>query len=298
MVSKDNFYGSQKKSALIVEGGGMRGIFAAGILHAFGNKGFDPFDLYIGVSAGACHLASHLAGQNSRNFDITLRYSLSRQFINPWRFLKGGHLMDLDWMWEQTIKNYRLDLKQIEEKLQTQKKDYLIVATSMETGGPLYLHPDINTLEHYLKVSSSLPILYRKEMDVKGEKATDGGISDSIPVREALRRGATDITVIRSRSAGYVKKESPIVLAVFSWYFRKYPRLIEAFRQRADRYNAAVAFINNPPSGVCIAQLAPPDALEIGRTTKNEATLRKAYKAGIDYGNRFIEHSVPFGHNK
>ncbi len=276
----------------------MRGIFAAGILHAFGNKGFDPFDLYIGVSAGACHLASHLAGQNSRNFDITLRYSLSRQFINPWRFLKGGHLMDLDWMWEQTIKNYRLDLKQIEEKLQTQKKDYLIVATSMETGEPLYLHPDINTLEHYLKVSSSLPILYRKEMDVKGEKATDGGISDSIPVREALRRGATDITVIRSRSAGYVKKESPIVLAVFSWYFRKYPRLIEAFRQRADRYNAAVAFINNPPSGVCIAQLAPPDALEIGRTTKNEATLRKAYKAGIDYGNRFIEHSVPFGHNK
>ncbi len=298
MVSKDNFYGSQKKSALIVEGGGMRGIFAAGILHAFGNKGFDPFDLYIGVSAGACHLASHLAGQNSRNFDITLRYSLSRQFINPWRFLKGGHLMDLDWMWEQTIKNYRLDLKQIKEKLQTQKKDYLIVATSMETGGPLYLHPDINTLEHYLKVSSSLPILYRKEMDVKGEKATDGGISDSIPVREALRRGATDITVIRSRSAGYVKKESPIVLAVFSWYFRKYPRLIEAFRQRADRYNAAVAFINNPPSGVCIAQLAPPAALEIGRTTKNEATLRKAYKAGIDYGNRFIEHSVPFGHNK
>ena len=276
----------------------MRGIFAAGILHAFGNKGFDPFDLYIGVSAGACPLASHLAGQNSRNFDITLRYSLSRQFINPWRFLKGGHLMDLDWMWEQTIKNYRLDLKQIKEKLQTQKKDYLIVATSMETGGPLYLHPDINTLEHYLKVSSSLPILYRKEMDVKGEKATDGGISDSIPVREALRRGATDITVIRSRSAGYVKKESPIVLAVFSWYFRKYPRLIEAFRQRADRYNAAVAFINNPPSGVCIAQLAPPDALEIGRTTKNEATLRKAYKAGIDYGNRFIEHSVPFGHNK
>ncbi|PKN78135.1 MAG: patatin family protein, partial [Deltaproteobacteria bacterium HGW-Deltaproteobacteria-1] len=162
----------KKKSALIVEGGGMRGIFAAGILHAFGNKGFDPFDLYIGVSAGACHLASHLAGQNNRNFDITLRYSLSRQFINPWRFLKGGHLMDLDWMWEQTIKNYRLDLKQIEEKLRTQKKDYLIVATSMETGGPLYLHPDVNTLEHYLKVSSSLPILYRKELDVNGEKAT------------------------------------------------------------------------------------------------------------------------------
>jgi len=276
----------------------MRGIFAAGILHAFGNKGFDPFDLYIGVSAGACHLASHLAGQNNRNFDITLRYSLSRQFINPWRFLKGGHLMDLDWMWEQTIKNYRLDLKQIEEKLRTQNKDYLIVATSMETGEPLYLHPDVNTLEHYLKVSSSLPILYRKELDVNGEKATDGGISDSIPVCEAMRRGATDITVIRSRSAGYVKKKSPVILAVFSWYFRNHPRLVEAFRQRAERYNEASALISNPPSGVRIAQLAPPADLEIGRTTKNESTLRKAYKTGIDYGNRFIEFCDPFGHNK
>ena len=60
------------KTALVVEGGGMRGIFAAGILHAFGKENFDPFDLYIGVSAGGCHLASHLAGQNDRNFDITL----------------------------------------------------------------------------------------------------------------------------------------------------------------------------------------------------------------------------------
>ena len=294
MILKDY----HKKTALVVEGGGMRGIFAAGILHAFDDKGFDPFDLYIGVSAGACHLASHLAGQNNRNFDITLRYSLSHQFINPWRFLKGGHLMDLDWMWEQTIKNYRLDLKQIEEKLRTQNKDYLIVATSMETGEPLYLRPDINTLEHYLKVSSSLPILYRKEMDVKGEKATDGGISDSIPVREALRRGATHITVIRSRPAHYVKKQSIAVLAVFSLYFRKYPRLVEAFRQRADRYNAAVAFINNPPSGVRITQLVPPADLEIGRTTRNAATLRKAYKTGIDYGNRFIEACGPLAHNK
>ena len=97
----------------------------------------------------------------------------------------------------------------------------------METGEALYLHPDENTLEHYLKVSSSLPILYRNVLDVNGEKATDGGMADSIPVREACRRGATDITVIRSRTADYVKKESPIALAVFSWYFRKYPRLVQ-----------------------------------------------------------------------
>lgn len=276
----------------------MRGIFAAGVLHAFGNAGFDPFDLYIGVSAGACHLASHLAGQNSRNFDITLRYSLAPEFINPWRFLKGSHLMDLDWMWEQTITNYRLNLKHIDDKLRTQNKEYLIVATSMETGEALYLRPDENTLEHYLKVSSSLPILYRNVLEVGGEKATDGGMADSIPVREAHRMGAMDITVIRSRSADYVKKGSSIALAVISWYFRKYPRLVEKFKKRADNYNASVAFIKNPPQGVRIRQIAPPPGLTIGRTTKDEAPLRAAYETGIDYGNRFIQSHLTFATNK
>ncbi len=269
----------------------MRGIFAAGVLHAFGKAGFDPFDLYIGVSAGACHLASHLAGQNNRNFDITLRYSMTSKFINPWRFLRGGHLMDLDWMWEQTITNYRLNLKHIDEKLHTQNKEYLIVATSMETGEALYLRPDENTLEHYLKVSSSLPILYRNVLDVKGEKATDGGMADSIPAREACRLGATDITVIRSRPADYVKKESPLALAIFCWYFRKYPKLVETFKKRAQSYNTAVFFIHNPPQGVRIREIAPPAGLDIGRTTKDEAPLRAAYQAGIAHGEQFVENN-------
>jgi len=277
------------KSALAVEGGGMRGIFAAGILHAFGKEDFDPFDLYIGVSAGACHLASHLAGQNDRNFDITLRYSLTSKFINHWRFLRGGHLMDLDWMWEQTISNYRLDLAYLFNKLRTQNKEYIIVATSMDTGNALYLHPDENTLEHYLKVSSSIPVFYRNILEVNGEKATDGGIADAIPVREAYLRGATDITVIRSRPSDYVKKQS-LFTFILSIYFRKYPRLVEKFRKRARNYMAAVDFIHHSPEGVRITELAPPNNVDIGRTTQNEAVLRSTYQKGIDYGNRFLKN--------
>ena len=138
-----------------------------------------------------------------------------------------------------------------------------------------------------------MPILYRNILEVNGEKATDGGMADSIPVREAYRRGATDITVIRSRSADYVKKESPIALAIFSLYFRKYPRLVEKFRKRAENYNASVQFIHNPPQGVRITEIAPPANLEIGRTTRDEAPLRAAYETGIAHGNQisFSPHS-------
>jgi predicted patatin/cPLA2 family phospholipase len=279
------------KSALVVEGGGMRGIFAAGVLHAFGKASFDPFNFYVGVSAGACHLASHLAGQNDRNFDITLQYSLKSDFINIRRFLSGGHLMDLDWMWEQTIGNYRLDLNYLFNKLRSHNKDYIVVATSMETGSALYLRPDENTLEHYLKVSSSIPVFYRNILEVNGEKATDGGLADAIPVREAYRRGATDITVIRSRPSDYVKKQSPFTF-ILSIYFRKYPWLVEKFRKRAQNYMAAVDFIHHPPEGVRIIELAPPNDVDIGRTTQNEAVLRATYEIGIDYGNKFFKNKL------
>ncbi|HPB83123.1 MAG TPA: patatin family protein, partial [Spirochaetota bacterium] len=193
---------TMNKSALVVEGGGMRGVFSAGVLHAFGEIGFDPFDLYIGVSAGACNLASHLAGQNDRNFDIIMRYSSTGKFINPLRFLKGGHYMDLDWLWDITIREYRLDLKKIFMDLATEDKEFIVVTTSMNTGRVMYLRPDEGTLEEYLKASSSLPVLYRNILKIDGEEVTDGGIADPVPVIEAYRRGARTITVIRSRPAG------------------------------------------------------------------------------------------------
>lgn len=284
---------NKSKAALVVEGGGMRGIFAAGVLHAFGREGFDPFDLYIGVSAGACHLASHLAGQNDRNFEITLRYSVAPEFINPWRFLRGGHLMDLDWMWDQTIRHYRLDLSHLFHKLRNRKKQYIIVATSMETGSTLYLEPDEFSLEHYLKVSSSMPVFYRNILNVNAEKATDGGIADPLPVGEAVLRGSSNITVIRSRPANYVKRQS-LLIPVFALYFRKYPRLVESFRKRAHSYMAAVDLIHRPPAGVRITEIAPPPDAGIGRTTRDAAILKAAYQTGIEYGLSFMK-SWPAG---
>jgi predicted patatin/cPLA2 family phospholipase len=75
-----------------------------------------------------------------------------------------------------------------------------------------------------------------------------------------------------------------------SIYFRKYPRLVEKFRQRAINYNASVAFIHNPPPGLRITEIAPPKDISIGRTTKDEAPLRAAYEIGIAHGYRFMKN--------
>ncbi|MBN1534470.1 MAG: patatin family protein [Spirochaetes bacterium] len=280
--------GSGGMAALVVEGGGMRGVFAAGVLNAFGSARFDPFDLYIGVSAGACNLASHLAGQNSRNFDIIERYSATSRFINVRRFLGGGSLMDLDWLWEVTMREYRLDLDRLFGRLRLMGKDFIVVATSMESGGAMYLRPDGGTLEHYLKVSSALPLLYRGRLFVGKERAADGGIADSIPVAEAHRRGASEITVIRTRPPGYRMKKSRIA-PFYPVLFRKYPRFAGAIGKRAVSYNKSLEFIGRPSAGVVIREIAPPEGLDLGRLARDIPSLRTAYEWGIIKGYEFIK---------
>ena len=134
----------------------MRAFFPRG-LRAFASARFDPFDLYIGVSPGACHLASHLAGQCDRNWRLPCVIPCPPGSSTR-RFLRGGHLMDLDWMWEQTIRHDQLDLTALfETALPTATKGNIHLATSMETGKALYQAPGRTRSS----ISSKFPALFQ-----------------------------------------------------------------------------------------------------------------------------------------
>jgi len=271
-------------TALVVEGGAMRGVYSAGALDAFLEQDFDPFDLYIGVSAGACNLASHLAGQHGRNREIYLDYSCRPEFIGAGKFLRGGHAVDLDWLWEVTIREYRLDL----DAIFARPEPFLITLTAVETGEPLYLEPEREDLEDMLKASSALPFLYRGFNTIRGQRVTDGGVADSLPVREAHRRGAKRIVVLRSKPAGFLRKHG-LEARAFAFAFRKYPGLLAAMRSRAAAYNDAVRFIESPPPGTRVVQVAPPQDLAIRRTTQDRALLEEGYRLGRQLGLHAIE---------
>jgi predicted patatin/cPLA2 family phospholipase len=199
--------------------------------------------------------------------------------------------MDLDWLWDITIRECRLDLDKIFRSLDEGGKEYIVTATALETGEPLYLKPDKSTLEHYIKISSSLPVLYRNILTAGEVAALDGGIADPVPVVEAYNRGARDITVIRSRPSGYVKEQG-LVSVLYPYIFGKYPGLVRAMKKRHKVYMDAVRFINNPPDGVKVFEIAPPENLSIGRTTRNINSLNEAYIAGIKAGRRFVEAGI------
>ena len=262
-------------TALVVEGGALRGVFSTGLLDGFLEARFNPFDLFIGVSSGASNLAAYLAGMIGRNRRIYLEYSLRPEFIDVPRFLRGGHLIDLDWLWDITIREIRLDLATIHAR----RQPFIVVLTDVQTGAAVYRRTNALDLEQLLKASSAVPLLYRDYPRVDGRPMTDGGVADAIPVGEAIRRGARRIMVVRSRHRDYVKRNSPSEYLI-RWYTRGYPVLQRAVANRVRRYNDTVALIRRPPEGVAIVEICPPPNFRVSRLSQDLAVLQEGYDQG------------------
>jgi predicted patatin/cPLA2 family phospholipase len=262
-------------TALVVEGGALRGVFSTGLLDGFLEARFNPFDLFIGVSSGASNLAAYLAGMIGRNGRIYMDYSLRPEFISFTRFLRGGHLIDLDWLWEITIREVRLDLAAI----YAHRKPFIVVMTDVQTGEARYRPSSADDLEHLLKASSAVPLLYRDYPKLEGRSMTDGGVADALPVGEAIRRGARRIMVVRSRKWDYAKKHDPAEY-LLCWSVRHHPSLQRAIARRVERYNRSVALIRRPPPGVAIVEICPPPDFRASRLGRAPLILREGYDQG------------------
>lgn len=271
-------------NALVIEGGAMRGIFSTGVLDAFIEKKFNPFDICIGVSAGATNIAPYLAWMYKRNFKVYTDYSLRPDFISWRKFIKGSHLVDLDWLWDITIKEIKIDL----EKVFSTKKEYYVGVTEVQTGKAVYLKPDKNNLEEVIKASSSIPVFYRKFVKINGTDYVDGGLSDPIPVIKAYKLGAKNIMVIRSRPYSYIMKPN-LNYFMSKMYLKKYPGLIEAAKNRSKVYQESIEFMRNPPSEIRILEINPPETFQTKRLTKDISKLEKDYKSGYDIGMNIIK---------
>jgi predicted patatin/cPLA2 family phospholipase len=275
---------SKLKTALVAEGGGMRGIFSAGVLDVFMEKKFDPFDMHIGASAGACNLASHLAGQHKRNFRIYTRMMTRPEFISMKKFLSGKHMMDLDYLWDAIDIEDPLDVKEI---YRDKRRDFIVTGTSVDTGEASYMKPTAEDCSVSLKASSAVPLLYRGFLEINGTRMVDGGVADPIPAAEAYRRGFRTIVVIRTRPPEY-RKTKGFENYLSSLATKKWPRLSEAVKDQAGTYGRCVNFILNPPADAEILQIAPEEPLKSGRTTQDMERLLADYELGRKHGEQFI----------
>lgn len=263
----------------------MRGIFAAGVLDVFHERGFDPFDLAIGSSAGACNLASHVAGQYGRNRRCYLTQMRRREFVDARRFLRGGHWLDIDYLWDAFDREDPLDVA----AATTSPTRLIVTATSVESGEATFFEPTAATLNETLRASSAVPLLFRRFVELDGQRYTDGGLAAPIPVEEAYRRGARRIVVVRSRPARFAGP-SRVECALAAGMLREHPGVARAFLRYRGRYARAAAFVHAPPGDCTIVHVAPTQ-LRTTRTTRDPEILEADYRHGRAAGERALEEA-------
>lgn len=261
----------------------MRGIFAAGVLDVFLEHRFDPFDLAVGSSAGACNLASHLAGQHGRNRRCYLTQMRRREFSDAGRFLRGGHWLDLDYLWDAFCKEDPLDVV----ATAAHRTQLVVGTTSVATGDAAFFEPDADELIEVLRASSAVPLLYRKFVDLEGGQFADGGVAAPIPVDEAYRRGARRILVIRSRPAEF-PGPSRVECSLVATALRKHGGLASAFRNYRAVYARSVDFLRSPPRDCTVIHVAPERHLRTSRMTRDLQPLELDYARGRAAGLRAV----------
>ena len=183
--------------ALVCEGGGQRGIFTAGVLDEFMRAQFNPFDLYLGTSAGAQNLSAFICNQPGYARKVIMRYTTKREFFDPLRFVRGGNLIDLDWLVEATASQMPLQMDTA-ARLFDSGKSFYMCACRQDDYAPNYFLPTKQNWLDVIRASSAIPGFYRSGVSLEGINYLDGGISDAIPVKEAARLGAKTLVVIRT----------------------------------------------------------------------------------------------------
>ena len=262
-------------TALILEGGGMRGHYTAGVLDALLdiNAGFNAV---YAVSAGACHAASYLSKQRGR------AYKVATDFLDDWRYMSKRSLILTGNMIGAKFVYHTIPEKLVpydnETFMKNETKLYCVV-TNVETGEAEYLLTrDMFKEVDNVRASASLPLISRI-VEINGKKYLDGGIADSIPVRRALSDGNKKAIVVLTQHKGFVKEPSSTAQKS-GLIYGKYPKFVEAMKTRHIRYNDSLRFIDEAEERGEVLALRPKKPVEVKRIDRDTEKLRALYEDG------------------
>ena len=277
-----------KDAALVVEGGGQRGIFTAGILDSWLAHDFNPFSLLIGTSAGAQNLSSYMTKQLGHAKRSIMQLSKHPDFFDIKRPLSGRNTVDLDWYFDRVNDpEYQLNMNCAQAQLKN--RQLLFSATNINGFCPTFLEPTAENWLTMLKASSALPYLYKKGVAIGDGHYVDGGVVLPIPIQEAYHRGAKKIIVLRTVPA-HQNVQSPWAHKLKSWVCssQRCPKVLDIITGHENAYNKALDFIQSPPEDAQIIEIAPPKALASRILGSSDEALAADYNMGYEMGSQFL----------
>ncbi len=271
---------------LVLEGGGLRGYYTAGVLDAFLDKEIE-FPYIIGVSAGVGMGCSYVSKQKGRNLEIISRYRKDPRYLSFRSYLKTGNVFGLDFIYgDIPYKLIPFDF----DAFSRYQGHFISVCTDCEKGEAVYYDKDEDILT-VMKASAAIPFI-SKIVPYKEKKLLDGAIVDAIPLAKAMSDGYKKNVLILTNPAGFRKREEmqpPIKLI-----YRKYPKLAEVLKTRVASYNAAMDLVEKEEKAGNVLVIRPSVDLGVTRMEKSVGKLKALYQLGMDDGKIAAEKILSF----
>ena len=266
------------KTGVVDVGGGLRGIYASGVLDYCLDAGIQ-FDLGIGVSAGSANVSSYAAGQKKRNYQFYTEYSTRKRYMSLRNFLLKKSYIDMDYVYG-VLSNSDGENPLDYQAFQDSEMEFIAVATDARTGEVKYFDKSDMRQDDYsvLKASSAIPFVC-KPYAVHGVPYYDGALGDPVPVEKAFQCGCQKVVVILSKPENLPRtpeKDEKLAARIQ----KQYPIAADKLRHRAERYNAGVALAQQYAAQGKAVIIAPDDTCGIDTLTRNAEALHRFYEKG------------------
>lgn len=265
---------------LVLEGGGLRGVYTTGVLDFFLDKEM-VFPYVIGVSAGACHAFSYISGQKGRSYQVTAEFINDHRYLSFRNFIRYGGIFGMDFIFDEIpLKLNPFDY----EAFENTNQNFVVAVTNCITGEAEYFS-NKDGIDMFLacRASSSLPMVSKPVM-INGIPYFDGGMADSIPIKRAISDGYEKNIVILTRNKGYRKKTAKKSAAVMKHMYKKFPFLVETYKKRAEVYNETLDYIEELEKQGKVFVIRPCKPLTVSRMEKDVKKLKSLYEEGLEEG--------------
>lgn len=267
------------KVGLILEGGGQRGIYTAGILDYLMDAGI-RIGYVIGVSAGAACATAYLSGQKGRNYNVFISSAGKRKYLSLLNYFTQGSVFGLKYVFDE-LPNKTIPLDY--ESADRAGMEFWVVSTDCRTGRPHYKKVDnLKNCMRYLMASSAIPLVSRMYR-LDGELLLDGGASDSIPIKKSISDGNDKNIVVLTKNAGYrLKEPSWTSRFLANLLYHKHPAFRDVLLERHRDYNASLDLTLRLEREGKALVLRPSKPLAVGKFEKNRETLIGLYQNGYE----------------
>lgn len=261
---------------IVIEGGAMRSIYAAGILDYFLDQKIEIPNV-LAVSAGAYAGMNYVSGQKGRVLDAVIKPLEEYKYLGIGTFFKKGTFFDMEYLFNEVPKKKApFDF----EAFLNSAKHFLISTTDCITGKCIY-HDQFQNRDEFWKIcktANSLPFI-AKITPINGVPMLDGGVADAIPVKKALEEGWDKLIVILTRKEDYRKKYRPLYQFFVRRVYRKYPELVRVLEERADTYNQSLELVKRlEEEGKAL--VFRPTRIAVKNQESNVETLFRSYEHG------------------